>query len=147
MKKVTFLVAVIFSVFFLTSCDKETVLADNNIPSEIKSYVSTHFPTNTIVQAIKDKDGLSKSYDVILDGGFKLEFNKSYNITDVESTNKTTKLPDSVIPAKLLAYVAANYPNNTIVSWELDDKNQQIELNNGLDLEFNMNGDFLRIDS
>ena len=45
--------------FTLTSCDEEKVIASTDLPSEITSYISTHFPNNSIVQAIKDRDGLS----------------------------------------------------------------------------------------
>ena len=57
-----------------------------------------------------------------------------------------TALPNSVIPEKIRQYVTANYPTNVITDWELDDLNQQIQLDNGLNLEFTMNGDFIRID-
>lgn len=143
MKKLIFVFAIISSVI-LTSCDKETVLAANDVPTAITTYVSTHFPSNKILQTIKDRDGLTKSYDVILEGGIQLEFNKSYDIKSIEST---TKLPDSVIPAKILTYVTTNYPNNYIIDWELDDNRQKVELNNTLELEFSKAGDFVRIDS
>ena len=58
-----------------------------------------------------------------------------------------SKLPDSVIPSKIREYVVANYPQNHIIGWEIDGRNQQVELDNDLDLEFTMNGDFIRIDS
>ncbi len=50
-------------------------------------------------------------------------------VIDIEGL---TKLPDSVIPAKLLEYATTNYPDNYIIGWELDDRNQQIKLENGL---------------
>lgn len=83
------------------------------------------------------------TYDILLDGNIKLEFNKKNQIIDIESREK---LPDSVIPAKILDYVSANYSGNFITGWEIDGRNQQVKLNNGLELEFNMDGDFLRID-
>ena len=103
----------------------------------------THFPDNTILQAVIERDGLTKTYNIILSENISLEFNRKKEIIDIDSE---TKLPDSVIPAKILQYVTTNYPDNFITDWELDNKNQQVQLNNGLDLEFNMNGDFLRID-
>jgi hypothetical protein len=130
--------------FSLTSCDKEEVIPSSDVPSEVTSYISTHFPNNSIVQVIKDKDGLTKTYDVLLSESISLEFNRKNEIIDIDGVNQ---LPNSVIPEKILQYVITNYPVNFITDWELDDKNQQVELNNGLDLEFNMKGDFLRIDN
>ena len=130
--------------FLLISCEKEEILPLTDIPSEISNYVSTHFPENPIIQAIKDTDGFELTYDITLEGGFFIEFNRKKEVIDIEGL---TKLPDSVIPAKLLEYATTNYPDNYIIGWELDDRNQQIKLENGLELEFNMNGDFLRIDN
>ena len=130
--------------FTLTSCYEEKVIASTDLPSEITSYISTHFPNNSIVQAIKDRDGLTKTYDILLSESISLEFNRKKEIIDIDGV---AQLPNSVIPEKILQYVTTNYPTNFITDWELDDKNQQVQLDNGLDLEFKMNGDFLRIDN
>jgi hypothetical protein len=130
--------------FTLTSCDKEEVIPSSDLPSEITNYISTHFPNNTIVQVIKDRDGLTKTYDILLSESIGLEFNRKKEIIDIDGV---AQLPNSVIPEKILQYVTTNYPTNFITDWELDDKNQQVQLDNGLDLEFNMKGDFLRIDN
>lgn len=143
-KKVLSIALLMSTGLFLTSCEKEKVVPADNLPSEISTYVDTHFPNNRILQVIKDKDGLTTSYEVILDGTITLEFNRNKEIIDIDGI---AKLPDSVIPEKIRTYVVANYAGSFITDWELDGRNQQIELSNGLDLEFAMNGDFLRIDS
>ncbi len=141
MKRLFFLALLPLMLF---SCESKTVIDLNNIPAEIKNYVSTHFPENKIIQIIEDKDGLELTIDVTMQDGTFLEFNRKKEIIDIESR---TKLPDSVIPTNILDYVNANYASNFIIGWELDDRNQQIKLDNGLDLEFTMNGDFIRIDN
>jgi len=130
--------------FTLTSCDKEKIIPTSDLPSEITSYISTHFPNNTTVQVIKDRDGLTKTYDILLSESISLEFNRKKEIIDIDGV---AQLPNSVIPEKIRQYVTTNYSTNFITDWELDDKNQQVQLDNGLDLEFNMKGDFLRIDN
>lgn len=142
MKKLAY-VLLLMSTWFIPACESQKVLAENDIPAAITTYVNTHFPSSKILQAVKDKEGLSKSYDVILEGNITLEFNKKHEVTSIESSSA---LPDSVIPEKILSYIKANYPGNHIVQWELDDNRQQVELNNKLELEFNKAGDFLRID-
>lgn len=133
---------VVLSLIIMTSCDKEVVIAENNIPSEIKTYVSTHFPTTSILRAVKDKDG-TELYEITLANGVKLEFNKQKEIIDVDWN---AKLPDSVIPTNVLSYVNSNYSTNFIIGWELQSGNQEVQLNNNLVLVFNMTGGFLRID-
>lgn len=142
MKKQVIILSAIIGLLSV-SCEKETMLVNNEVPSEVKTYISTHFPTQTISQTIKDKDGFYLTYDVILSDLTKLEFNRKKEIVDLESQ---TKLPDSTIPEKIRQYVNTHFAGQVIKGWELNDKSQQVELGNGLDLEFKMNGDFSRIE-
>ncbi|RFC55846.1 PepSY-like domain-containing protein [Brumimicrobium aurantiacum] len=140
MKKLMIFLAM---MMFLVSCDKETIISSGDLPDEINDYISTHFPSHTILQSIEDKDAFTKTYDVQLDGNVSLEFNRKKEIIEVESE---TELPSSVIPAKISHYVTENYPSNVITDWELDDNNQHVELDNGVELKFTTDGDFLSID-
>ncbi len=146
MKKLQVLgiIAALGLLLFATSCDEEKGLSENEIPNEITTYVTTHFPTNNIIRVTEDKDGTRKSYDVVLSGNIKLEFNSQREITDIDSSSK---LPDSVIPQAIRDYVSENYPDNFITDWELEDNHQQVGLNNDVDLEFTMDGEFLRVDN
>lgn len=131
----------IFASFSVNAQDR--IITENKLPKEIKTYIKKHFPTNTIIQASIDKDLMSKSYDVILKENIKLEFDSKNRIKEIEGNSK---LPDSVIPNQILKYVQINYPKNFITDWELDNNNQKVELENGISLEFNMKGEFLRAD-
>lgn len=142
MKKIMLLVV---AVATLSACDKEEVIVETELPNAAREYIETHFDGAEVIQVVKDVDGLRKSYDVYLSTGIELEFNKSGEIRSVES-NRNERLPDSVIPAKILTYVQANYTDSYIISWSKDDRDQEVELNNGMDLKFNSNGDFIRID-
>lgn len=129
----------------LSSCDKDedAVVPQTELSAEAKAYVNTHFNGAVISQVIKDNEGLSHEYEVILNNGVKLEFNAK---GEVESIKSLKQLPDSVIPAKILAYVKANYPAEFITEWELDLNDQEVQLSNGMELKFSKTGDFLRID-
>ena len=129
--------------FFFVSCTKDVALTEQEVNSKITEFVQKHFPGHTIIQAIKDRDFLHKSYDVWLSDNVKLEFNRKYEVIDMESE---TRLPDSVIPAKILEYVTARYPQLYITDWSKDDNRQEVELNNDLTLIFNKSGEFMRID-
>lgn len=129
--------------FIFASCEKEKVVSENDIPANSKNYITTHFPDQKITQAIKEIDDLRTTYIVYLDNSVKLEFNKSGEVRKIEGNSE---LPDSVIPSQILTYVETNYPSEYIKKWELDDNRQEVKLSNGLDLEFDKNGNFLRID-
>jgi hypothetical protein len=135
-------IAILF--FSLTGFAQKVIISSSELPVEIATYTATHFPSNTILQVILDKEGSKKTYDVTLSEGFNLEFNRNMEIIEIEGISQ---LPESVIPEKIWQYVKANFPNNVITEWELDGRKQEIELDNGLELDFNMNGDFLKIDN
>ncbi len=144
MKKIQLLPLMAATVLF-AGCEKEQVVAYNDVPQEIQSYVETHFSSNKILQTLKDTEGLTLTYDVTLDSAISLEFNRSKEIISIDANSK---LPDSVIPKKILTYVLTNYPDLVITDWEKESRKvQQIELNNGLDLEFDEEGNYLRIDN
>lgn len=126
------------------SCEKESIMGPENLPEKVSTYISTHFPDHKVIQYIKDKDGLELTHDVTLNESLFLEFNRKEEIIEIDGVSK---LPDSVIPEKILKFVTENYPTQVITDWELDDNRQQVELDNGVGLEFNKAGDFIKIDS
>ena len=73
-----------------------------------------------------------------------MDFNVNCEIIDIDGN---MKLPKSVIPQALFDYVIQNYSANFITDWELEFNHQQIELDNGMELEFEMDGAFRKIDN
>lgn len=128
----------------LSGCDKDDeVVQESDLSIEARNYLNTHFNGVAVSRVVRDRDDLVDEYEVILANGVKLEFTEAGAVTSIKSTSQ---LPDSVIPAKILTYVKAEYPTFAIVEWELDSGGQEVQISNGLELKFNMNGDFLRID-
>lgn len=147
MKSLKFLILIATLAVF-SSCskddnEKEEIISESEIPKDIKTYLSTHFSNNKIIRAVRKKELSTIKYEIYLEGYFELEFNSDYKVIEIEGKSK---LPDSVIQKPLLDYVAKNYANNFIISWELDYNHQQIKLNNGIKLEFGLDGTFIRID-
>lgn len=124
--------------------DDETSGSNSNTAAGIQNYVNTHFPSSTIIKTEKDIDDGAVTYEVTLSGNIELEFDAGYNITSIDANKK---LPDSVIPQAIRNYVNSKYPNNFITDWELNDNRQKVELNNGVELEFSMNGQFIQVDN
>ena len=148
MKKLALALCVLVLTF--ASCNKDdnnetnVNLSEADIPVAIKTYISTHFASNTINSAISETENNEITYDVFLSDNIILEFNKNFEITDIDDDSQ---LPNSVIPQAILDYIALNYANNFCTDWELENNHQQVQLNNNVELEFNLNGDFLRVDN
>lgn len=117
----------------LFSCEKEQLLTATQVPTSISDFLATHFPEKTIVRLEKDHD----SYEVKLSGNTSVDFNLNFEPTSIESRSK---LPDTVIPTEILKYVLTNFPNNYITEWERELTSQKVELNNGKELSFALDG-------
>ena len=130
-------------VLLLASWTTEKIVGSDDLPATSTNYVTTHFPDQTIVHAVREYDDLQIKYTVYLKNGVKIEFNQNGEVKEIDGNNA---LPDSVIPAAILAYVTSNYPSAFIKKWEVERTKQEVKLSNGITLEFDKNGNFLRID-
>lgn len=122
---------------------KDEIISAADLPKEIKKYMSKHFSNAKVIKAKKEETLLGVHHELKLDNGVELEFNGKNEIIEVDGS---TKLPDSVIPSSILKYVKSNYAENSIVEWKLDRNKQEVELDNGIELEFTKEGKFIRID-
>ena len=66
--------------------------------------------------------------------------------TRTEIDAERTTVPQSIIPLRIADYLKRNYPDRPVVKIDRDRRGYGIELSDGTDLEFNVRGDFLRID-
>lgn len=142
MKKLLFF-GLILGLFSLSSCEKDTVVPENEIPTEIKSYLDTHFSDYPLMGIVKNLDGIELTYDLTLEDGFFLQFDRYKNIEEIRGV---LQIPDSAIPSKILSFVNQHYAGHYIITWEEDDQNQDVTLSNQTKLEFNKDGEFLRIE-
>src|SRR5690625_660323 len=122
---------------------QDRYLQTNEFPEKIISFVQTHFPEDQIVTIKEEKERRKTEYEVKLNSRAELEFDGGLEIIKIESKSG---LPDSVLPEKIVAYVSQNYPGRKIEEWKKKKKYQEIELDNSLELEFDFDGNFLRID-
>ncbi|MBX7202875.1 MAG: PepSY-like domain-containing protein [Bacteroidia bacterium] len=137
------ILAFVFLTFtILTGCEKDAILSAQDLPVEITTYLNKHFPDNQVTLAKKQPRETDR-FEVTLNNGFKLEFNKKYEVIDIDGTSK---LPDSVVPAAILTYVNSKFPTSHIMGWEMQTRQQKVDLSNQLELIFSKDGNFLRID-
>ncbi len=122
---------------------QDNVIPEAELPSAIKKYIKKHFSDYKVIKAEKEKTLSGHKYEVKLDKGVELDFNEKNEITEIDGT---MKLPNSAIPKSILKYVEKNYPENVITDWELDKNKQEVKLDSGIELEFSLKGEFVRID-
>jgi hypothetical protein len=146
MKKILSIVAFATAALFaLQSCDDDDKLVSyDDLPSVAKEFGANNFPTETITSTLKDYDTFGYTYQVTLSDGTAIEFDKDGDWIEIE--NRVSGVSTSVLPAKILDYITANYANSFVVDIEKD-RGYDVELNTGLDLDFDSDGNFERIDA
>ncbi len=142
--KKSILVLFVFS-FGIVLNAQESVIQKTELPKTAQTFLSKHFSGQKAVQSIKDKGVLNTEYEVLLDNGTKVEFDSDGNWKEVDSKNETA-LPTGFISSKITSYVSKNFPTQKITKIEKDSRKTEVELTSGLDLEFDSNGNFVRID-
>lgn len=135
--------ALVFAVMF-TACDNEKAVTPGDLPEAGSSFITDNFSGRQINGVIKDKEGLSTEYKVVLSDGTQLKF---YNDGKIKEVQSASGIPASVVPPAIASYINTNYPDQTITEWGMDDNLQKAKLSSGVELEFDKEGNFKRIDS
>lgn len=135
----------------MVSCDSDN---DNNehkvgvadLPPAADSLVQKYFPTATYrlitKQNIPDPDG--SVYDVTLSNNFEIDFDSNGKWIDIDGNHQP--VPSDFIPQKIADYVTANYANQFVTSIDYERNHIEIEITNTLELIFDLEGNFVRID-
>lgn len=146
MKNIVLGIGALFMVLFFASCEKEEMIDAEGLPTASTTFLGEHFAGITVSNVKKEKEGLNGTeYTAYLQNGVQVKFDKNGNWEDVEAPNGQA-LPTSFIPAKIVEYVQTNYPSEGINSIDKERNRYDVELTNGLDLEFNSSGEFVKID-
>ena len=125
--------------------DDDRMITREELPEKAQVFIDKHFVNVDVLYVKAERDmGVVTSYDVVMDGGIKLEFNRK---GEWESVNcHRSRVPDSVLPKGVLDYVNKKFTKAYVVEIERDMMGYDVKLSNDLDLEFDKDGNFLRID-
>ena len=115
-----------------------------SLPTSITTFIKQQFPNATIVGIEPDYDHGGMEYDVYLSDGTELDFDANNQWETIESRGKG--VPAVFIPKAIATYVKSNYQNMTITKVNREYHGYEIELANGLDLNFDNSGRFLGMD-
>ena len=107
----------------------------NALPTKAQTLLNNHFNGQKVMLATIESGVVSRSYDVVLKNGTKLEFDKRGNLTEIDC--KQGIVPDQLIPQAITNYLKENYEGQSVRKIEINRKEYEVELTNGLDLTFN----------
>lgn len=143
-KQISLLLTLLTLGFSSTTFAQEKKITAAQLPATAQSFIKQHFKGETVTSAKLDKEMFDTDYETILSNGVKINFDAKGNWDEIDGRNA---LPASVIPKSIATFVATNYKGQNIVQIDKKLAGYDIELSGGTELEFDINGKFLRIDN
>ncbi|MEE1897159.1 PepSY-like domain-containing protein [Flavobacterium rakeshii] len=131
-------------LFTVTAFGQERKITLNDLPPAAKTFISQNFPNQAPSYVIEDKDIRETEYEVVMTGGVEMEFDAKGNCKEIDGNGFA--LPDTVLPKVIMQYIRKNYKGQGVEKAEKKRWGYEVELLNDLELEFDNNGKFLRLD-
>ncbi len=116
----------------------------NALPAKAQTLLNNHFNSQKVMLATIESGVVSRNYDVVLQNGTKLEFDKKGNLTEINC--KQGIVPALLIPQAIKNYLKDNYAGQSVKKIEMNKNEYEVELTNGLDLTFNKHFQLIDID-
>lgn len=149
-KKIISGIAVLALVSSLMSCnnddDRETIIGSAELPAPTDVFIKKYFPNTNYVLIKKEHRTESDGslYEVKLSNGFEIDFDVDGRWIDIEGYGQA--IPLELIAEPISAYVAANYKNTFITAIDNEPGSTEVDLSNRIELIFDRQGNFIRID-
>jgi uncharacterized protein YuzE len=139
-KKLSFFFVLLLIIAGISGC------GGNNTPPEVRSYVTTNFPSAKIVNIERDHENTGVEYDITLDNGVEIEFDTHNKWKSIDCEHASITVPINLLPNPIANYIQEQYPGIKVIEAERDSYGYEITLSNRLELIFDAQGNFLRID-
>ncbi len=145
MKRILMILAIVLGVVAGASA-KDTYAHDASVlPKAAQTELAKNFKAKVSLVKIDKDFGRISEYEVILDDGTEVTFDKNGNWENVE-VNNSKSVPSAYVPKAIADYVKKNQNGARIVGIEKERNGYEVELSNGVDMKFDKAGNFLRYD-
>ncbi len=136
MKKVlTTLILCLFGFgITLRAEDRERAINFEKLPAQAIAFVGEHFSKDQVLFAVEESEFFDKEFKVMLENGISLKFDKEGAWKQVES--KMTAVPDALIPNEIRSFIDQRFPKAQVREIQREKRGWEIELMNGISLEF-----------
>ena len=143
MKKILALLAII--TFSVTACaERHQVVAFSEIPVQAQAFVEKYYTNSDVAYIERELEGLHDEYNVYLKNATEIEFDYQGNLKSIDC--RVSPRPDGIVPEVIAHYVTLHYPNHSMVEYVIGYRRITIELGTGLELIFDLEGNFLGMD-
>lgn len=137
--------AVVFSFSIASAQQEEGLIPIGALPQAAQQFVQQYYSELAVVSVWQEADrGERTEYTVLFDDGTEVEFRHNGQWKEIKARNGAVS--DKVLPAKISKYVKKHYPKALVKAIDKGNAKYEVDLSNGVDLEFSLKGKFLRAD-
>lgn len=145
MKKIFLTLIAIFSVgIFSAVADNDKIINKSQLPVQAQQFIEAHFAGIDFTYAKEERDIFSRTYEVRLVNGVKIEFTSKGNWEEVDC--QFGEVPAAIVPQPISEYVNKNYPEVKIIKIEKNRNDYEVKLSNRLELKFDKDFNIYDID-
>ncbi len=145
MKKVSvFLLSLLLTASAAAATDDDRPVRAEDLPEQAKTMLSTYFTNDAINFATLDDDWFGALYEVHLQSGAEVQFTKEGEWVAVDTAPRM--VPNALVPAPILKEIESRFPGRQVVKIDRDRRDYELELDNGLELTFNLKFQLIGLD-
>lgn len=104
------------------------------LPREARQLLDTYFNSDPVVKAVRDDDWAGATYEVRLNSGTELDFDKEGRWVEVDCAPRA--VPRELIPAAIRADLEDRFPGEQVVKIERDRRGYELKLAGGAELKY-----------
>lgn len=143
MKKI--LAALAILTISLSACaDRHQMTQYSELPAQAQVFIKKYFNVDDIIYIECDRDGLHLEYNVHLKNNVEIEFDHQGNFQSIDC--HTAPVPEGIVPELIVNFVQTHYANTLIVEYHVEYRHLKVELSSGIELIFDLEGHFIRVD-
>lgn len=128
----------------LVSCRNETVITAGQLPEAAQNFLREYFPESPVSYVKKEKELMGSTIEAVLQDGTEIDFDSKGEWDNVDC--KSAAVPAAIVPSAVAGHVQANFPGQSISKIDREHYGFEVELAGGLELRFDKDGKFIRID-
>ncbi len=120
----------------------------SKLPGTAQDFINQHFSSASVEKVDENSNWQiweDDKYEVRLSNAIELDFDENGDIVEIDTENNEA-IPMAALPSKVRSYLETNHANAKVVGWEKQDKEQEIELADGTEVEFDAEGNFRKLD-
>ncbi len=132
MKKILVLIcAAVLSLGAWADDDSRQPIEAKKLPNMTLNILKSYYPDAQVVTATREKSKIKHNYEVTLDNGVDLTFDKDGQWTRVDAHGEA--IPTRMVPGKIAMYLSKSEPGAVVTRMEKDNlNNYEIELTSGV---------------